>query len=306
MTTAFISHPDTLLHVMDGRHPESPARITAIKNALAKNGLLKQLIPYEAPAATDRELQRIHHPEYIQKIRALSPKAGLVRLDADTAMNPMSLSAALHASGAVIFATDLVMRGMADNAFCCIRPPGHHAGKANSAGFCIFNHIAVGVAHAFEKYGIKRAAIFDFDVHHGDGTEDIFRHDPRVMLCSTFQHPHYPHRGVETRSDRMLNIPLKAKSGRREFQQAYEQEFLPALNAFKPEIIYISAGFDAHSEDPLADLALENADYGWMTQFIKKFAQQHAKGRIVSSLEGGYHLPALGEAVCSHIKALLE
>jgi acetoin utilization deacetylase AcuC-like enzyme len=164
----------------------------------------------------------------------------------------------------------------------------------------------VGVAHAFEKYGIKRAAIIDFDVHHGDGTEDIFQHDPRVMLCSTFQHPFYPHRGADSRSDKMLNIPLPAKSGRKAFQQVFEQDFLPALNAFKPEIIYISAGFDAHAEDPLADLALENADYGWMTQFIKQVAKQHARGRIISSLEGGYHLPALGEAVCNHVQALLE
>lgn len=306
MTTAFISHPNTLLHMMDGSHPESPARITAIKNALVKQGLFQKLKSYESPAASDRELQRVHSAAYIQKIRALSPKAGLVRLDADTAMSPMSLSAALHASGAVVFATDLVMRGMADNAFCCIRPPGHHAGRANSAGFCIFNHVAVGVAHAFEKYGIKRAAIIDFDVHHGDGTEDIFKHDQRVMLCSTFQHPFYPHRGADTRSDHMLNIPLPAKSGRKAFQHVFEQDFLPALNAFKPEIIYISAGFDAHVEDPLADLALENADYSWMTQFIKQVAKQHAHGRIISSLEGGYHLPALGEAVCSHVQALLE
>lgn len=306
MRTAYITHPDTLLHVMDGNHPESPARITAINNALLKNGLHAKLAHYTAPAATDRELQRVHSKQYIQKIRTLAPKAGLVRLDADTAMGPMSLSATLHASGAVILATDLVMRGIADNAFCCIRPPGHHAGKANSAGFCIFNHVAVGVAHAFENYGIKRAAIIDFDVHHGDGTEDIFKHDPRVMLCSTFQHPFYPHRGAETRTDRMLNIPLKAKSGRQEFQHTFEEVFLPALNQFKPEIIYISAGFDAHIEDPLADLALENTDYAWMTRFIKKVALQHAKGRIVSSLEGGYHLPALGEAACSHIQALLE
>lgn len=305
MTTAFISHPDTLLHVMDGSHPESPARITAIRNALVKKGIYQKLIHYEAPAATDRELQRVHSAEYVKKIRSLSPKAGLVRLDPDTAMGPMSLSAVLHASGAVVFATDLVMRGLAHNTFCCIRPPGHHAGRANSGGFCIFNHVAVGVAHAFEKYGIKRAAIIDFDVHHGDGTEDIFKHDPRVMLCSTFQHPFYPHRGADTRSDRMLNIPLSAKSGRKEFQQAFEQEFLPALNQFKPEIIYISAGFDAHADDPLADMRLLDDDYAWMTAFIKKVANQHAKGRIISSLEGGYHLDALGDAACSHIEALL-
>jgi acetoin utilization deacetylase AcuC-like enzyme len=305
MKTAFISHPDTLLHMMDGSHPESPARITAIKNALIKNGIYQKLDIYEAPSATDRELQRVHSNAYVQKIRTLSPKAGLVRLDADTAMGPMSLSAALHASGAVVFATDLVMRNMADNAFCCIRPPGHHAGRANSAGFCIFNHVAVGVAHAFEKYGIKRAAIIDFDVHHGDGTEDIFKNDPRVMLCSTFQHPFYPHRGADTRSDRMLNIPLPAKSDGKKFQQVFEQEFLPALNQFKPEIIYISAGFDAHADDPLADLRLLDADYAWMTEFIKKVANQHAQGRVISSLEGGYHLGALADAVCSHVEALL-
>lgn len=305
MKTAFISHPDTLLHVMDGSHPESPARITAIKNALVKKGLFQKLDSYEATAATPRELKRVHSDDYINKIYALSPKAGLVRLDPDTAMGPMSLSAALYASGAVIHATDLVMRKLANNAFCCIRPPGHHAGRANSAGFCIFNHVAVGVAHAFEKYGIKRAAIIDFDVHHGDGTEDIFKHDRRVLLCSTFQHPFYPHRGAETRSDTMLNMPLPAKSGRHAFEQVFIQEFLPALHRFKPEIIYISAGFDAHADDPLADMALRDEDYSWMTHLIKKVAEQHAQGRIISSLEGGYHLTSLGNAVCSHIEALL-
>jgi len=184
MRTAFITHPDTLLHVMDGNHPESPARITAIKNALTKNNLYQKLAHYEAPAATDRELQRVHSAEYIRKIRTLSPKAGLVRLDADTAMGPMSLSAALHASGAAVFATDLVMRGLADNAFCCIRPPGHHAGVANSAGFCIFNHVAVAVAHAFEKYGVKRAAVIDFDVHHGDGSRKTSSKMTRVSCCA--------------------------------------------------------------------------------------------------------------------------
>jgi len=306
MTTAYIAHPDTLLHVMDGSHPESPARISAIRNALFKKGIYQKLDIYEAPSATDTELLRVHSADYIQKIRTLSPKAGLVRLDPDTSMGPMSLTAALHASGAAVFATDLVMRNMADNAFCCIRPPGHHAGRANSAGFCIFNHVAVGVAHAFASYGIKRAAIIDFDVHHGDGTEDIFKDDPRVMLCSTFQHPFYPHRGADTRSDRMLNIPLPAQSGAKEFQLVFEHEFLPALNQFKPEIIYISAGFDAHADDPLADMRLLDADYAWITQFIKKAAKQHAQGRIISSLEGGYNLSALANAACSHIEALMS
>lgn len=305
MATAFISHPDTLLHVMDGSHPESPARITAIKQALSAKKLGAKLVPYEAPVATIAQLQRVHDPDYVQTIHRLSPKAGLVRLDGDTAMGPMSLSAALHASGAVVLATDLVMQGKVNNAFCCIRPPGHHAGPANSAGFCIFNHVAVGVAHALAKHSLKRIAIIDFDVHHGDGTEAIFKNDPRVMLCSTFQHPFYPYRGHDSRSDTMVNVPLAAKSGSQEIRQAFTHSFLPALNEFKPEMIYISAGFDAHKDDPLADLQLLNEDYVWMTEFAKKVAGQYANNRIVSSLEGGYHLQALAEAATLHIEALL-
>lgn len=305
MTTAFISHPDTLLHIMDGSHPESPARISAIKNTLMQNGLHHKLIHYEAPLATNEQLQRVHSNAYIQKIRALSPRAGLVRLDADTSMGPMTLSATLHASGAAILATDLVMEGKVDNAFCCTRPPGHHAGHANSAGFCIFNHVAIGAAHAIAKHGIKRVAIIDFDVHHGDGTEDIFKSNPQVMLCSTFQHPFYPHKGADSRTANMINIPLPAKSGSNELKHAFEQSFLPSLNQFKPEIIYISAGFDAHADDPLADMNLQNTDYAWMTKFIKEVAQKHAHGRIVSLLEGGYHLKALTGAVSTHIEILL-
>lgn len=305
MTTAFITHPETLLHIMDGNHPESPARITAIQNALIKDGIYQKLAIYESPEATDLQLKRVHSADYIRHIRLLSPKAGLVQLDADTAMGPMSLSAALHASGALILATDLVMQKKVGNAFCCIRPPGHHAGKAHSAGFCIFNHVAVGVAHALAQYNIKRVAIIDFDVHHGDGTEDIFKANPDVMLCSTFQHPFYPYRGFDSRSATMINVPLPAHSGRKTFQNAFEQEFLPALQQFKPEIIYVSAGFDAHAADPLASMELEDADYVWITEFIKKVANQHAQGRIISTLEGGYHLQALSSAASAHISTLL-
>ena len=305
MTTAFITHPDTLLHIMDGNHPESPARITAIKNGLIKQDVYNHLAIYESPVATDAQLAKVHSTDYIARIRALSPKAGLVRLDPDTAMGPMSLSATLHASGAVILATDLVMQGKAANAFCCTRPPGHHAGRANSAGFCIFNHIAVGVAHALTQYKVKRVAIIDFDVHHGDGTEDIFKHNPHVMLCSTFQHPFYPHRGFDTRTNAMINVPLAANASGKEYQQAFNHEFLPALNQFKPEIIYVSAGFDAHVDDPLAGMSLIDQDYIWMTEFIKQVAKQHAQGRIVSLLEGGYHLPALAKAASAHITSLM-
>lgn len=304
MTTALISHPDTLLHVMDGAHPESPARITAIKNALDSQGLLEKLQTHEAPAATDEQLLRVHALEYVSYIRKVAPKAGLVRLDPDTAMGPMTLSAALHAAGAVVLATDLVMNGKADNAFCCVRPPGHHAGRRNAAGFCIFNSIAVGVAHAIKQYGIERAAIVDFDVHHGDGTEDIFRANPQVMLCSTFQHPFYPGRGADSRTETMINVPLPAGTNGKAYRKAVEAEFKPALERFQPQMVFVSAGFDAHADDPLAQLGLVEEDYVWITRFIMEIAQRFAQGRIVSSLEGGYRLDALAESATAHIRTL--
>lgn len=303
-TTAFISHPDTLLHIMDGSHPESPARITAIKDRLAQEKLLDRLQQHEAPVATDEQLSRVHSPAYVKRIREIAPPAGLIRLDADTAMGPMTLSAALHASGAAVLATDLVISGKADNAFCCVRPPGHHAGVANAAGFCIFNNVAVGVAHAIARHDIQRAAIIDFDVHHGDGTENIFKDNPKVMLCSTFQHPFYPYRGADSRTERMVNVPLPAMTSGKSFRQSVEKEFAPALEKFKPEMVFVSAGFDAHALDPLAELRLVREDYVWITEFIKDVAARHAKGRIVSMLEGGYDLPSLADSATAHVKTL--
>jgi acetoin utilization deacetylase AcuC-like enzyme len=304
MNTALISHPDTLLHIMDGSHPESPARISAIKNQIKAAGIDHRFSHFEAPQASDAQLARVHSTSYIKEIRRLSPKAGLVRLDPDTAMGPMSLSAVLHASGANILATDLVISGKVKNAFCCVRPPGHHAHKDRAAGFCIFNHVAVGAAHALQQHKLERVAIIDFDVHHGDGTEDIFKDDPRVMLCSTFQHPFYPGTGADSRTERMINVPLAAGTDGKGFRQAVEREFGPALERFKPQMIFISAGFDAHAEDPLAQLGLVEEDYVWVTQFIMKIAARHARARIVSSLEGGYHLPALSRSAVAHIKTL--
>ncbi len=304
MPTAFISHPDTLLHVMDGHHPESPARISAIRDRLMAARLHDHLQVHEAPLATDEQLCRVHAPAYVKRIRDLAPPAGMVRLDPDTAMGPMTLSAALHAAGAVVMATDLVMSGKAENAFCCIRPPGHHAGRANAAGFCIFNNIAVGVAHAIARHGIERAAIIDFDVHHGDGSEDIFRAHPGVMLCSTFQHPFYPYRGADSRTERMINVPLAAGTDGKAFRAAVGKEFTPALERFKPQIIFVSAGFDAHRDDPLASLGLIRDDYVWVTEFIKDVADRHAGGRIVSSLEGGYDLVSLADSATAHIRTL--
>lgn len=304
MTTAFISHPDTLLHVMDGHHPESPARISAIKEQLARAKIMEHLQIHEAPLATDEQLTRVHSPAYVKRIRGIAPPAGIVRLDPDTAMGPMTLSAALHAAGATVLATDLVMAGKVQNAFCCIRPPGHHAGIANAAGFCIFNNVAVGVAHAIAKHGIERVAIMDFDVHHGDGTENIFRDNPHVMLCSTFQHPFYPYRGADTRTERMVNMPLPAMTDGKGFRTAVENEFAPALEKFKPQMVFVSAGFDAHALDPLAELRLVREDYIWITEFIKDIARKHAQGRIVSSLEGGYDLPSLADSASAHVRTL--
>lgn len=304
MTTAFITHPDTLLHMMDGGHPESPARITAIKDRLVVDGLLNKLKTYEAPAAQDYQLLRVHSEHYVQRIRKIAPRAGLVRLDPDTAMGPMTLSAVLHASGAAVLATDIVMRGEARNAFCCTRPPGHHAGRGNAAGFCVFNHIAVGAAHALAAHNLERVAIIDFDVHHGDGTEDIFKHHRGVMLCSTFQHPFYPHKGADTRTARMVNVPLAAGTSGKDFRLVVEKEFAPALDRFKPQMIFVSAGFDAHVNDPLAQLGLVRDDYVWITEFIKDIAGRHAKHRIVSLLEGGYRLDDLADSASAHIATL--
>jgi acetoin utilization deacetylase AcuC-like enzyme len=237
-------------------------------------------------------------------VQAAAPQHGLVYLDPDTAMNPFTLNAALRAAGAVVLATDLVLEGKLENAFCAIRPPGHHAESGRAMGFCLFNNVAVGVAHAIEKYGLKRVAIVDFDVHHGNGTEEIFHDDPRVMLCSTFQHPFYPHCGAESGNEHIINVPLPAGTDGEAFRKAVTERWLPALERFRPEMLFISAGFDAHREDDMAMFKLSEPDYAWVTQQLKDVAERHAQGRIVSVLEGGYELHALGRSVAAHIKVL--
>lgn len=305
MNTAFISHPTTLLHVMDGGyHPESPARITTLRDRLIAVGLYDHLQLHDSLPASDEQLERVHRPAYVQHIRSIAPQAGMVRLDGDTTMGPMTLSAALHAAGAAVMGVDLVMSGKAQNAFCSVRPPGHHAGRANSSGFCIFNNVAVGVAHAMAVHGIERAAIVDFDVHHGDGTEDIFKDDPAVMLCSTFQHPFYPHSGADSRNEHIINVPLKAGSDGSVFRAAVESEFAPALERFQPQMLFVSAGFDAHRDDPLAGLNFVRDDYIWVTRFIMDIADRYAQGRVVSTLEGGYELHALAASAEGHIRTL--
>jgi acetoin utilization deacetylase AcuC-like enzyme len=304
MQTAYISHPLCLKHDMGAHHPESPARIHAIEDRLIASGLLHYLQHHEAPAATREQLMRVHDAAYIDSIESSVPPQGIVHLDADTALNPFSYQAALRAAGAVVLGVDLVMEKKVENVFCNIRPPGHHAERARAMGFCIFNNVAVGAAHALVHHGLQRVAIADFDVHHGNGTENIFHDDPRVMLCSTFQYPFYPHCGADSGNDHIINVPLAAGTGSEEFRAAVTQHWLPALEAFQPELLLISAGFDAHRDDDMASLKLTEADYAWVTEVLKRIAGKYAHGRIVSALEGGYELHALGRSALAHIKVL--
>lgn len=304
LQTAYISHPLCLKHDMGVHHPECPARIHAIEDQLIASGLMDYLRHLDAPAATLEQLLRVHAAEHIDLIAENVPSSGIIHIDGDTAMNPYSYQAALHAAGAVVMAVDLVMAGEVENAFCAIRPPGHHAERARAMGFCIFNNIAVGAAHAIAHHGMQRVAILDFDVHHGNGTEQIFHEDEHVMLCSTFQHPFYPYFGADSGNAHIINVPLKAGSGSAEFREAVTQKCLPALEAFKPEFLFISAGFDAHRDDDMAMLRLVDSDYAWVTVEAKRIANQFAQGRIVSALEGGYELHALGRSVAAHIKVL--
>jgi len=304
METAFITHRDCGLHNMGRHHPECPGRLRAITDQLIASGLIGCLAEYEAPLATREQLTRVHSPAYVEAVEASSPRAGIVHLDPDTAMSPHSYQAALRAAGAVVLAADLVLGGKAANAFCCVRPPGHHAERQRAMGFCFFNNVAIGVAHALDAHGLERAAVIDFDVHHGNGTEDIFRDDERVLMVSTFQHPFYPYSGIEGRSARMVNIPLPAYTDGSGFRAAVQAHWLSALEAFCPQVLFVSAGFDAHREDDMAALGLVEADYVWVTQVIKDVAERHAAGRMISVLEGGYNLGALGRSVTAHLKVM--
>jgi acetoin utilization deacetylase AcuC-like enzyme len=306
MRTAYITHASCSKHHMGPDHPECPERLHAINDQLIASGLLDHLIHYDAEQASQEQLTQVHTKEYVEWVFQQAPTEGLIHLDGDTAMNKFTLSAALHAAGAALQAVDLVMAGGVENAFCCIRPPGHHAGRSGASGFCIFNNVAVAAAHAIKHHKLQRVAILDFDVHHGDGTEDIFYDDPQVMLCSTFRHPFYPYTGAESGNDHIINVPLATGTRGTEFREAVTRHWLPALDRFQPEFLLISAGFDAHYEDDMGGLALKEADYLWITETLKQVAKKYAQGRIVSVLEGGYALHALGRCVMTHIKSLSE
>jgi acetoin utilization deacetylase AcuC-like enzyme len=289
---------------MGSHHPERPQRLSAIEDQLVASGLDSVLTRYEAPLATDAQLSRVHPLEYVQAIRDAAPSAGTVHLDPDTAMNPFTLQAALRAAGAAVLAVDLIMQSKAKTAFCAVRPPGHHACRARPMGFCIFNNVAVAARHALDEHGLDRVAIVDFDVHHGNGTEDIFEGDEHVLMVSTFQHPFYPYSGTESPASNMVNVPLSAGAGSREFRRAVSDDWLPALQEFKPQLVLFSAGFDAHAEDDMAMLRFADSDYAWVTEQLKAVAERDAKGRMVSMLEGGYSLSALGRSAVQHIKVM--
>lgn len=302
----YISHDDCLGHDPGGLHPETPARLEAISNQLIMSGLDFVVIRHDAPKATREQLLRVHSPAHVERVFATAPDSGRVEIDDDTVMSPGTLDAALRAAGAGVMGVDLVMSGAANPVFCAVRPPGHHAERDRAMGFCLFNNVAVAAAHALAAHGLSRVAIVDFDVHHGNGTEDIFRTEPRVLFCSSFQHPFYPFTGHAVDAPNLVCVPLPAGTGGPAFREAIGKHWFPPLDAFRPEMLLISAGFDAHVLDDMSSLALTEADYGWLTSALVAIAKRHSGGRIVSVLEGGYETGALARSVVAHLKALMD
>lgn len=306
MSTAYLSHPDCLRHEMGPHHPECPERLQAIEDQLILSRIDCYLTRIDPPLATEDQLALVHTKEHIEHIKSHAPASGYYPLDGDTTMNPHTWQAALRSAGGAIAAVDAVMGGEVNNAFTCLRPPGHHAEPHQAMGFCFFNNIAIAAKYALEKYGLERVAVIDFDVHHGNGTEAAFKHDPRVLMCSYFQHPFYPYSGADVDMPNMVNVPLPAYTGGAAVREVVELAWLPRLRDFKPQLILISAGFDAHREDDMGQMALVEADYAWITRQLMTVANETAQGRIVSCLEGGYNLSALARSVVAHLKELAD
>lgn len=306
MVTAYITHPDCQLHQMGEHHPECPDRVRLIEDQLISDQLFDFLKFYQAPLVSDDDLYRAHTQKYVQKIESLSPQQGLVSIDDDTLMNPYTITAAKRAAGAGVLAVDLVLKGEVNNAFCNVRPPGHHAEREQAMGFCFFNNIAIAALHALQSKVIRKVAIIDFDVHHGNGTEEILQDDDRVMILSSFQYPSFPDKDFAINHKNIVNVKLHPNTKGHEYRELVSHDWFTALRKFSPDMIFISAGFDAHHLDPLADINLKESDYVWLTQQIMMIADQCAKGRIVSMLEGGYHLGALAKSASAHIRELMK
>jgi acetoin utilization deacetylase AcuC-like enzyme len=308
MTTAIYTHPDCRRHEMGAGHPECPERLDAIGDQLMASRIAGLLDFRDAPEAAIEDIARVHTQGHIKRIRDNIPSENAYfPLDGDTSLNTWSWKAALRAAGAAVAATDAVIAREIENAFCAIRPPGHHARPNEPMGFCLFNNVAIAARHAMEVHGLQRVAIVDFDVHHGNGTEEAFEDEPRILMVSFFQHPFYPYSSVTlggVSHPNMVNVPVAALTGGEAVRALVAEKWLPALHAHRPEMIFISAGFDAHREDDLGQMRLVEEDYAWITRQIMAVAAQHAGGRIVSCLEGGYNLSALGRSVVAHLKVL--
>ena len=304
MATALVSHPACAAHDPGPGHPECPRRLSAVMDGLVAAGLADYLRHLEAPEATRAQLERVHEGDYLDRLDALAPDSGLAYLDADTPLGPATLAAARRAAGAVIAATDAVLAGEVHNAFCLVRPPGHHATANRAMGFCYYNNVAVGVAHALEAHGLERVAVLDFDVHHGNGTDVIFATEPRVIVCSVYQRGLYPFGDHQSHSGLGVDAPLPAGAGGAQLRAAVEQTLLPVLDDFAPALLFVSAGFDGHATDDLSQLLLGDGDYDWLSERALEVAERHCGGRLVSSLEGGYALDALARCVTRHVRRL--
>ena len=306
MSTLLFTHPVEIEHDPGPGHPERSDRLRAVLRAL-DDPAFKRLERREAPEAPRAQIERVHAPRYVDFVLKNVPKSGYVAIDADTVMSPASGEAALRAAGALTGAVDAVVAGAAKTAFCAVRPPGHHAEPARGMGFCFFNNIAIAARHARDVAGLKRVGIVDFDVHHGNGTQAAFWEDPTVFFASSHQYPLYPGTGAadERGAGNIFNVPLPPGSGSAAFRQGMERDILPALDSFRPELVLISAGFDAHAQDPLANMELTEADFGWVTARLREVADRHAAGRMVSTLEGGYDLKALAGSAAAHVTELM-